>query len=140
MSKQDLPEMFWTIAESSVDVEGIYPHHAFSLQDGKLTCVALMIDPPEVLAVIKKLITDGAEEIIYGLDRMTRPGQGTEFADVLTCGHYKDGKWRIGVINYQHEPRIVREWDWDNEFWTEAMEYELGLRTTHPLMREGKET
>jgi len=73
---------------------------------------------------------------MLGLDRTTKPGQGTEFADVLTCvlwdaqkDEFTAKEWRewlkIGVINYQNEPRIVRPIDWDNEYWNGRFKEEL---------------
>ena len=132
---ESLPETFWSMIEGMIDEQGVYPQQLLHITDGELSCCSLMLDPPQIVPLAKKLVAQGAEELIFGLDRTTRPGQGTEFADVLTCAHYKDGEWRVGVINYQHEPRIVRDWDWNNEFWTEAVLYELGLSKTHPLLR-----
>ena len=44
-----------------------------------------------------------------------------------------DTSFRIGVINYQHSPRIVRPFDFANEYWIEQMTAELRYR--RPLMR-----
>lgn len=138
MSEQSPPEIFWEMVAGSIDEEGVYPQQMITVEDGALCVHALCINPPQIMQLVKRKIAEGVEELIFGLDRTTKPGQGTEFADVLTCGHYKDGQWRVGVINYQHEPRIVRDWDWDNEFWTEAVLYDVGVGKTHPLLREGE--
>jgi len=53
--------------------------------------------------------------------------EGTEFDDVLTCLYWDGASIHSGVINYQHEPRIVRPIDWENLFWNFTMAKEIRL-------------
>lgn len=122
----DIKTMFWKSVSEAIDAEGVYPHHMIIVdKDNKIIFCALDLDVKSVLIQALKAIMEECKELIFGLDRATKDGQGTEFADVLTCAHWKDGVWTIGVINYQHEPRIVREWDWNNEFWKAQMLREI---------------
>lgn len=127
-----LADEFHRFASRMIDAEGISPFPCFSIgPDGKL--IAGMVDPSMSVAEIYGhfwglVAREQHQAAILGLDRSTRPGQGTEFADVLTCIHWWHDpavNWgkslRGGVINYRHEPRIVRPWDWDNAFWSQQM-------------------
>ncbi len=59
---------------------------------------------------------------------------------MLTCLYWWDDpeiNWgrslKVGVINYQNEPRIVRPWDWGNVFWTAQVLREA--KATRPPFR-----
>ncbi len=134
----NLVEEFERMVAVGIDENGVYPHPGMILDiDGKLIVCALDLKPDEIFQWFWNAVTiENAQEVIFGLDRSTKPGQGTEFNDVLTCCHWRedlaDGespKWsrafRIGVINYQYEPKIVRPIDWDNEFWKKQMGAEV---------------
>jgi hypothetical protein len=131
-------EAFESWCESSVDEKGIYPLPMVSLlKDGTLEMGALAVSAPEAYeAFFRKIVKREVKAVIFGLDRTTKPGQGTEFADVLTCVLWTEGKddwgsgeWRewlrVGVINYQNEPRVIRPIDWKNEFWDEMVRSEM---------------
>jgi hypothetical protein len=130
----NLVEEFERMSALAIDDNGIYPHNGMVVdKDDKLCLCALDLKPAEVFQWLWQQVTvESAKEVIFGLDRSTKPGQGTEFDDVLTCCHWREDladKWnrayRIGVINYQIEPRIVRPIDWDNEFWKKQMGAEV---------------
>lgn len=114
------------VAES-LDSDGVYPHICVCQPaEGKLEVQLLYYDYSQVIAHCAQLKLLGATEIMFGVDRTTKEGQGTEFKDVLTCGHWQcDNGWRIAVLNYQYEPRILRDFDWDNAFWSAAMLEEI---------------
>ena len=125
-----------------IDAEGVYPIPAlYTDRDGKLVCAMLNLSGEEALHHVWRLIScENATELIFGFDRYTKPGQGTEFADVLTCAHWHpsfgdkwNSCWKPFVINYQHEPRIVRPPDFDNTFWNEKILADL--RITCPPFR-----
>lgn len=150
-----LLEVFREWVDQSIDAEGVYPFPALSLDaDGNTAVHALDLTPSQVWAHVWNLIAcEGATEVIFALDRSTRPGQGTEFAVVLTCAHWHPSfheswthvacrsawqatdlvrAWRPFVINYQHEPRIVRAPDFNNAFWNGHILSELSA-TCPPL-------
>lgn len=143
MSEPELLQPFCDWVARTIDGEGVYPFPAMSrLRDSsKIEIAALALEPLEVIDHVWNQITcEEATEVIFGLDRSTRPGQGTEFADVLTCAHWFRGfhdswnaAWRLFVINYQHHPRLVREPDYENEFWNGQIMEELLSRC--PSMR-----
>lgn len=129
----DLIKTFEDFVGGIISEEGINPAVGFARTGDKKEVCALALPPDEIYEWFwTKICCEFVNEIVFGLDRTTMEGQGTEFADVFTVIHwtddYKEGKWarsfRIGALNYQHEPRIVRPIDWDNEFWSENMTQE----------------
>ncbi len=132
---KDMPKEFFEYVERMIDKDGVYPYPGFAcMPDGKMEVAALATDPRGVFRWFwDKVSTEGAVECMFGLDRTTKEGQGTEFADVLTCCYWKTGldgrtwdkSFRVAVINYQPEPRIVRPLDWDNKFWNRQFAVEL---------------
>lgn len=131
---KDLPTRFHEYVDGVIDEKGVYPFPGMALrQDGKLEIAAITDGNLAYRWFWEQITQHNAAEVIFGLDRTTKPDQGTEFNDVLTCCHWRDGldgnpwqtSFRIGVIDYQHEPRIVRPWNWTNEFWLERMGTEI---------------
>lgn len=139
MTLDEFIDHYYRFTTSSIDETGISPSplHAVGADD-KLIVAALMPDitPNQVYRIFWKMVTGydkikDPQAVILGIDRTTRPGQGTEFADVFTCiCWYNDPKvnwknsFKIGVVNYQHAPRIIRPWDWNNKFWINTMTVE----------------
>jgi len=127
-------DQFHDLVAMSIDDKGVYPQQAMAVDgEGRLSVFSLALPAPQIYEWFgAQLLTGGHCQIIFGVDRFTRPGQGTEFADVITCCHWRkeaaDGlHFRIGVINYQHQPRIVRPFDWDNEYWGVQMAKEMAF-------------
>lgn len=124
-------EAFYEISSKMIDENGIYPHQAIFIDsEDKISMCALVVPP---MAVINWALTQikTAKELVFGLDCTAKPGQGTEFADVLVVFHWERSfpTFQIGVINYQNEPRIVRTIDWENQFWiAEASKWLLEVR------------
>lgn len=137
-------EAFEQWCSTAVDEKGIYPFPMIAIaNDGTMEVSALAVSPTEAIEhFMKKIVKREVKAIMFGLDRTTKPGQGTEFADVLTCAlwearkdEFGPGEWRewltVGVVNYQNEPRIVRPIDWGNAFWNEKLKEELdGFKLT----------
>jgi hypothetical protein len=122
-----------------------WPMHAID-GAGVKTFAAVDLPPEQAYRYFWSIVSGANSDIAdpqyvcLGLDRTTRPGQGTEFADVLTCAVWWNDpavNWgkslKVGVVNYQVEPRIVRAWDWENAFWNDAVRREL--RQTVPPFR-----
>lgn len=112
---------FFAHVERSIDESGVHPFPGIAIkQDGGIEFAAIT-DAGLCFQWFKKHLIDlDCAEVIVGIDRTTREGQGTEFDDVLTCFHWQrehQDVLRVGVINYQFEPFIVRPFDWNNEFW-----------------------
>lgn len=124
---KDLPTIFHEAVSSAIDEEGVYPHQCVIRFEDRLTITALSLSPIGIMTHIRWAIErDGADELIYGLDRFTRPDQGTGFQDAVVGGWFRRGLgWRVGVIEYRHEPRIILPWNWRNDFWTAAVGREL---------------
>ncbi len=147
---ENLIETFEKYVEGCIDVEGVYPLPMVAIDaDSKTTISAIALNGDKAIdEFMNQICFKSVKEIILGLDRSTRQGQGTEFADVLTCFYWKDRgdekdipeaeknwcNWfKVGVINYQNEPRIVRKMDWSNEFWNEKLHAEI--RALRPKFR-----
>lgn len=112
---------FFAHVERLIDSSGVHPFPGIAVkQDGGIEFAAITdagLCFQWFKTHLKKL---DCAEVIVGIDRTTREGQGTEFDDVLTCFHWQrehQDVLRVGVINYQFEPLIVRPFDWNNEFW-----------------------
>jgi len=70
------------------------------------------------------------KEIVFGFDRVSKgAAQGNEFTKLITLLHYKENKWRFGVIEYEvvGKKKTVKPIDWGNEYWREVMMSELKL-------------
>lgn len=128
---ESLPERFFNLLEIAIDENGFYPHQYMAKQaHGGLHCYSIAV--PQPVMVYQQLWIDvfGTEtdEIIFGLDRTTQDGQGTEFNDALVCVYWKrecPTKFAVGVVNYQFEPRVIRPFDWNNSFWISRVQIEL---------------
>lgn len=125
-----LEEMFHGLVKLSIEAHGVYPHHMLVRTDEGVEVYALDLKPAQAFAYFLRA-TLKAQEVVFGLDRFTLPDQGTTLGDVVTCAHFRrEGDQvtlRIGIIEYQHDPRIVKPWDWENSFWNQRMLEELGL-------------
>lgn len=122
-----LVDRFFEYVANMIDETGVFPHPGMALQDDGALTIAALMDETSAYSWFWDQVRN-RNEVVMGMDRYTRPGQGTVFADVLTCCHWSPAskQTRVGVINYQHEPRIVRPWDWGNQFWSERVLKELG--------------
>ena len=122
-----LVEDFHTYVSRVIDEKGVYPLPGMSKIgfEDKMEVAAITSPFLAMKWLWDQVAIKGAVECILGVDMTTMPNQGTEFADVLVCFHWAEGmdgkdwgnSFRIGVINYQNEPRIVRPYDWNNSHW-----------------------
>lgn len=127
-------ELFHGLVEGFIDESGLAISHGIAItNDGKVE-IAVLAVPPE--HCYKWLLCTAASrvdivEIMFGIDRYTKPAQGSEFADVVTGVHWtrigeKKGTFRSFVIDYQFgPPKIVRPVNYDNAFWNEIIKNEF---------------
>lgn len=141
----DLPKSMHDFVVSAIGEKGIEIPHALLLnRKGELTMMALMLDEPTqaYAAVLNTILKDDAVEAIFGLDRFTKPGQGTKYQDVFGGHYYKrdlnsdksifdPGFFKPFIIEYQIEPRIVDPIVWDNPFWNQGLKGELESMMAH---------
>lgn len=130
MIPENLLNDYHKYVESLIEPKGIYPSPMmYWNREGKLHVGLIDLPPRETMEYFWRVITtEEPQAILIGLDRSAKPGQGTEFADVLTViGWWDDPEVNWGrslvpaVLNYQHEPRIVRPFDYENQFWNEII-------------------
>ncbi len=119
-SGKSLADTFHDLISTAIDAEGVYPQQAIGINHGgRMTMMALDLSGEATLHLMRGEVAKGIyQELIFGVDCYTKPGQGTTLADVIVSGWWSAATgWRIGIIEYQHEPRIVKPWCWDNGHW-----------------------
>ena len=109
---KSIVEMFHEHTARCIDERGVYP----------LTMEAHDLTPLQVYQrVITIVATMKPSELVFGLDRFCKEGQGTTLGDCVTAAHWNGRLWLPFIIEYQHEPRIVKPVDWNNAFWNEKI-------------------
>lgn len=105
--------------------------HAFVLKDDdSLTMIALAVGPKEawdiVLQEVGKMDT---LELIFGIDRFTKEGQGIDTPSCVTVYHWRRDHdpsfwgYRLGVVPYDETG--CRPVIWDHPFWTQLQRAEI---------------
>ncbi len=128
---KDLPKLFFEMVCCIIDEKGIFPPPLLVKKANGSLEAGVITGPVQFAYNVVKLHFNDSEclEFVYGLDRYTRPGQGTEFNDVFVGAFCEKRNgiivWKPYAINYQKEPRIVRDYDWNNNFWNECTLNEL---------------
>lgn len=140
--KTYLPDDFHGSVVRAIEEKGVYPHIMLVLdQNDQLHVHALALAEPEQVMhhMMKVLVNDKPKQLIYGMDRYCKPGQGTTLGDCVAGAYWSEeaDSWRVFVIEYQHEPRIVKPLDWNNEFWKRAIRDELTSFLTNALGQRG---
>ncbi|MDB6174233.1 MAG: hypothetical protein JWL59_3544 [Chthoniobacteraceae bacterium] len=101
------------------------PQGIIKARDGSLTMIAAESVSLMYSGIAMQFWKFDPQEIIFGWDRFSQDGQGTEFPDLLSVHHWRYGVgWRFGVINYQFEPLIIRPIEWDHPFWSPRLNFE----------------
>jgi hypothetical protein len=135
----DLLKTYHDHISRSIDEKGVYPHQMMCEDDdGKLGVYALMLNKPhEVLqAVLKALMEHKPKQLIYGLDRFCKSGQGTTLGDCIAGLYWNGEAWRPFIIEYQHEPRVVKPIDFDNQWWKKSLQQEWTDFLKRALLQE----
>lgn len=131
MSEQahaSLTEVYHDWLVATVDEKGFeIPHGLVKHADGTMTVVALAVPPAEAYKVmVGRWDPATSTEMIFALDRFTKPGQGTTLGDVMAGFHVtRDGGPRPFIVEYQHAPRIVKPIEWSNPWWNAALMGEM---------------
>lgn len=137
-SEQKFIQAYLGVVKSSVDEGGIYPHIVISKTDKEKLMIGYidMNDMKDVwrqLMKIWKHVTDSGKvvEMIFGVDRTAKPGQGTLYDDCLPFiyANRTNGelKLKVGVINYDVKrigtkiDPVDEKIDWDNPLWTSRL-------------------
>jgi ParB/RepB/Spo0J family partition protein len=106
-----LPDAYHRIISIAIDAEGVFPHQCIFRCGEKQTMAALDLNPAETVYswLRQTLAKEKPDELIFGLDRFCKPGQGTTLGDCITGAWLAVSTWNPFVIEYQHEPRIVKQ-------------------------------
>lgn len=126
----DIVQQYEAILQTWVDENG-FPRPPLLAQhhDNTISMATLAI-PQETIyrTVMEKFMTDlTVKELIFGVDRYAKPGQGTKYKDVFTVFWWQGERleqygFRFGVVNYRPPPHtIVEPIDWNNTFWNDIM-------------------
>jgi hypothetical protein len=127
-AEKPLTEVYHDWLVATVDENGFeIPHGLIRLADGTMTVVALAVPPAEAYKVmISQFDPTQAVEMIFALDRFTKPGQGINLGDVMAGFHVTRGAGpRPFIVEYQFAPRIVKPIEWTNVWWNAALIGEL---------------
>lgn len=128
--RSSLAEIFHGLIEEWIDENGLEdPMGVALLADVGLEVFSLMTKPEDA---VKWMLCTAATrpdivEIMLGIDRFTKEGQGTEFASVIAGPHWRrqeDGKGTVQGYTIDYDfgpPKIVRPVSYDNEFWGRAI-------------------
>jgi hypothetical protein len=141
-----LPDFYWSELPNQIDKSGFPNPPILGLQhDGTLIYGAVLdLDANRLFDVVhNKFISDiKIKEVVFAIDRMTKPSQGTKYDDVLSIfwwyGPHEYPGFRYGVVNYQIDPLIIEPIDWNNEFWTGAMTRETMSYIEHERARTAR--
>ena len=124
VAAETLADAFYKLNTEIISEDGIFPTQAFARAlDGHITLMAYGAEGARTAEramekMLKYLIRNTPEEMIFGTDQMSPPSEGAELPDFLAVFHYRlEEGWRFGVLQYQHEPRIVRPIDWEHPYW-----------------------
>lgn len=124
-------DRYWEYLKTSLDESGFFMCPGLARKAPGFLEVVSAAGPAAAYGWLVRCIEDAdVEEAVIGIDRFTRPGQGTEFADALVLTHWLPGSAgspgviRVGVVNYQW-PDTVRPIDWGNRFWPGTVKKEL---------------
>ncbi|WP_010185985.1 hypothetical protein [Sphingomonas sp. PAMC 26605] len=123
-----LTETFHDWLLSTIDEAGVsIPHGLVLGDDDNLTVVALAVPIDQAYAfMLTEWALNRPKEIIFAIDRFTKPGQGTTLGDLVAGHHFvRDQSSRPFIVEYRHDPRIVQPIDWGNLFWNSALTLEL---------------
>lgn len=121
-------DIFHQMVSGLIDKTGIFPHQMIIARMAEIEMMSFDTNRLTLVhaAAASALADPDTTALMFGIDRTALDGQGTEFKDVLVCPHWtRRGGWRVAVLNYQHTPRIVRPWDWNNPFWIETATREM---------------
>lgn len=120
----DLVKMFLELNFGILDETGIHPSQGIAVFPDKQIIMAFA-DVQGAMRHIRQVFLQKPESLIFGLDRFLKDEQGTQLGDGLSVSYYRNGRWRFGIIEYQFEPRIVKEVNWTNQFWNRALAAEV---------------
>lgn len=127
MTDKPLIDTYLDWLSLAIDAEGVSLPNALVLhEDGTMTVIALPLSPDQAYRLLLAKFGDDVREMVFAFDRFTKPGQGTTLADVMAGFHLvRFQEPRPFIVEYQHEPRIIRPVDWSNESWNAALRGEL---------------
>ena len=123
----DLMKSYFDYIKICIDEKGVFPHQCMAVnQKDELVLMALMVNSDSALFKIVEMIkSNDYKEIIWSLDRYCKEGQGTTLNDCLAGFHWKENNFISFIIEYQNEPRIVCEPNYQNPHWNAMLEREI---------------
>lgn len=125
-------ETYLSILKSTLEDGNIHPVPALGVvADGGVHIASLMVDTPhETFMAVKTLMQkQDYTEFFWGLDRMTKPGQGVDevYSSVFTIFYWtKEWGWQFGLWPYTNNKIQAPDIIWKVEgFWNDRMTAEL---------------
>jgi len=121
-----LPTLLRDLVSGSIDVRGVHPQQAAVVHmNHAVNYDTIPGDEKLVARWIRSMLAFGVLEIIFATDRFALAGQGTELEDLVAGAHLRVGVWRPFIIEYRHDPRLVKPICWTNGYWNRAIAEEL---------------
>lgn len=130
MTNEQIVEIFFHANALGIDENGIrIPNMIVSNGDGYDVHGLGFHGPNLALLTYKHVasvyLRQRPQQLIFGMDRYALPDQDIPTKDFLSV-HFWTGKiWRLGVLAYQHEPRIVHPIDWQTTTMRAALRKEM---------------
>lgn len=108
------------MAQASAKGGNIFPQPACGRNGDHLDVIAFALNAKEIFITVHGIIKSNKyEEFAFGIDRVSRPGQGVDekYTDVYTIFHHTgDGVWKYGVLPYNSSGEYG-DVDWENTHW-----------------------
>lgn len=121
-----LPDQFHDWISAAIDADGVSQQGLIVDGDDRLIVFALHVPVPQAYQImVAQFQALRGKEAIFGVDRFTKPDQGTTLGDLVAGHHLTRAGTRPFIIEYQHDPRIVKPICWDNPFWNAGLNAEL---------------
>lgn len=125
-SQTCLTETYHDWLTASIDEQGAGLPHALIAREGAgLTVMALDLPPDQIYRLMLAEWEKQPLELIFGIDRFAKPGQGTTLDDLVAGWHFTRDRPIPFIVEYRHAPRVVGPIAYDNFWWNAALTREL---------------
>lgn len=124
MDRVEFLEKFYDLVCRSISEEGINPAPWMEYDKEKSPPMTVGVST-DLDYLFKKALKTTSEFFVFGVDRFTKPEQGTVEKDVLSCCFIHNKQREIYTIEYNSFTLDVRPMDFNNKFWIEQFNLEL---------------
>lgn len=120
----ELMEIYHNLTSQSIDEKGIFPHNALLRRGGSIEAIGFAVEAPLAAQSLRSIMKENKpDEVVYGFDR--HGGEQGTMLDLVAGAHWNGEVWRPFIIEYQHEPRIVKPTNYGHEAWNMIIAVEV---------------